>query len=175
MIKKMIENCKYPLKYDYYITDDGRVWSEATKKFLSQQLDKYGYKKVALCSTDLKKGRHRYSVHRLVLENFNPVPNMDNLYVNHIDGDKTNNNLSNLEWTTPKENIKHAMEHGLRAKINGAAKLTPEEVVQICELTLEGKMLQKEIAEMFGVCVATIRNIQQKKAWKEITSKYNFN
>lgn len=93
-MKKLIKNCKHDLKYNYYITDDGKVWSERTNKYLSTHLDKDGYVKVRLVSFD---GRHTYSVHRLLLENFKPVDNMDKLQVNHIDGDKTNNSLSNLE------------------------------------------------------------------------------
>ena len=53
MEKKLITICKYPLKFRYYVTDDGRVWSERSNKFLSQTKDKDGYMKVALCSTDL--------------------------------------------------------------------------------------------------------------------------
>lgn len=73
MEKRKIEICKYPLLYDYYVTDDGRVWSEKSKKFMSQSLDKDGYKKVSLRSSDLPpKKCHRYSVHRLIMENFYP-------------------------------------------------------------------------------------------------------
>lgn len=106
MIKKKIENCKYPLLYDYYVTDDGRVWSDKSHKFISQQTDKDGYKKVGLRSKDLPpKKCHRYSVHRLIMENFYPFEGMENFQVNHIDGDKSNNKLENLEWVTCKENI----------------------------------------------------------------------
>lgn len=175
MQKKLITICKYPLRYNYYITDDGRVWSEETKKFLSQQVDKYGYMKVSLCSTDKKKGRHRYSIHRLVLENFSPIPNMENLQVNHIDGNKKNNCLSNLEWMTPKENIHHAMENGMRAEINGAAKLTPHDVKEICELLQKKTLKMKEIAELYNISPASVRNIKKKKLWRNITSKYDFN
>ena len=73
MIKKKIENCKYPLAYDYYVTDDGRVWSEKSHKFMALSKDKDGYVKVALRSLDLPpKKCHRFSVHRLVMENFYP-------------------------------------------------------------------------------------------------------
>lgn len=55
----------------------------------------------------------RTSVHRIVLKTFNPIKNMDKMEVNHIDGDKHNNCLANLEWTTRKENMIHASYSGL--------------------------------------------------------------
>lgn len=122
MKMKLIEICKYPLKFDYYVTDDGRVWSDKSKKFMAQSEDKNGYMKVGLSSLDLPpKKVHRYSVHRLIMENFCPVEGMEKLQVNHKDGNKKNNCLDNLEWVTCEENIQHAIEHGLRAKVNGAA------------------------------------------------------
>ncbi len=52
------------------------------------------------------------SIHRLLMETF--IPNPENKkHVNHIDGDKSNNSLDNLEWVTEKENVKHAIELGL--------------------------------------------------------------
>ena len=72
---KKITISKYPLKYDYFITEDGKVFSSATNKFLTTHKDKDGYLKVRLTSVDNR--RHTYSVHRLVLMNFNPVENMD--------------------------------------------------------------------------------------------------
>lgn len=171
MNKIKITNCKNELKFDYYVTDDGRVWSERSKKFMAKTLDRYGYEKVCLMSPE---GRHRHSVHRLILENFNPVPGMDKLQVNHIDGNKQNNNLSNLEWCTPAENIHHAMEHNLRAKINGSAKLTPEQVLEICHLLKDKTMTQKQIAEKYGVHVCSIERIKAKKLWKSITENFDF-
>lgn len=118
MTKKLITNCKYELKFNYYVQDDGKIFSERTNKILSVQLDKDGYEKVQMMSTDGK--RHRYSVHRLVLENFNPIENMNKFQVNHIDGNKRNNNLSNLEWVTCSENLIHAHKIGLKKSVWGA-------------------------------------------------------
>lgn len=172
MKSKKIKNCKYDLKFDYYVTDEGEIWSSKSKKFLSKQLDKNGYEKVQMISTDGK--RHRYSVHRLVLENHDPVPNMINLQVNHKDGNKRNNKLTNLEWCTPKENVHHAIKNGLRTRINGEAKLTPEKVLEICFLLKEKKITQKEIAKQYEVSVSAIERIKAKKLWKSITQDFDF-
>lgn len=166
-MKKLITKCKYNLKFNYYITDDGKVWSERTQKFLSFQYDKNGYVKVQMRSTDNKS--HRYSVHRLVLENFKPVENMENLQVNHIDGNKKNNNLTNLEWTTSEENIRHAIDNNLRATINGASKLTPEQVIEIYRRATNGER-NIDLGKEFNIHPDQVGRIKNKKAWKEITS-----
>ena len=168
MEKKKITNCKYPLLYDYYVTDDGRVWSEKSKKFMKQYADKNGYKKVALRSKDLPpKKCHRYSVHRLIMENFFPFEGMESYQVNHIDGDKTNNNLINLEWVTCKENIHHAVVTGLRAKRNGAAKLTSKQVQEIFYRSNAGEK-NVNLGKEFNVHPDTIGKIKHKKIWKDL-------
>lgn len=164
-MKKLITNCKYELKFNYYVTDDGRIWSERTQKYLSPQYDKNGYVKVQLRSTDNKS--HRYSVHRLVLENFKPIQGMEKLQVNHIDGNKLNNNLNNLEWTTCEENINHAIQNNLRATINGAAKLTPEEVIEIYRRAWNGETNIK-LGKEFNIHPDQIGRIKNKKSWKNI-------
>lgn len=172
---KKIENCKHELKYPYYVTKEGRVYSEFSQKFLTVSYDKDGYSKVRMSSKDLPNGKqHLYSVHRLVLENFNPVENMINLQVNHIDGDKTNNNITNLQWVTCKENIHHAIENNLRAKINGSAKLSESDVIEII-----GRLLSKEsyssICKDFDVHKETIARIKRKDSWTELTKNIIFN
>ena len=166
-MKKLITRCKYNLKFNYYITDDGKVWSERTQKYLSFQYDKNGYVKVQMRSTDNKS--HRYSIHRLVLENFKPVENMENLQVNHIDGNKKNNNLTNLEWTTSEENIRHAIDNNLRATINGASKLTPEQVIEIYRRATNGER-NIDLGKEFNIHPDQVGRIKNKKSWKEITS-----
>ena len=97
---------------DYTISTDGIVTSYRQSKQgrpLSPSPDGGGYPKVVLTSAT-KKGKH---IHRLVAEAF--IPNPDNKReINHIDGDKTNNHVSNLEWSTRSKNMKHAWATGLR-------------------------------------------------------------
>lgn len=175
MQKKLITNCKYELKFNYYVQDDGKIFSERTNKILSVQLDKDGYEKVQMMSTDGK--RHRYSVHRLVLENFNPIENMNKFQVNHIDGNKRNNNLSNLEWVTCSENLIHAHKIGLKnqsGEHNNASKLTEEQVKEIINMLLEHKYIYGQIAEKFGVSDDTIGSIKRKERWKYLTENIDF-
>lgn len=85
---------------NYTISDTGIVTNEDTNKVLKPKMN-YGYLLVTLS----KKGRCKtFRVHRLVAEAF--IPNPDNLpVIDHIDTDRTNNNISNLRWCTAKENI----------------------------------------------------------------------
>lgn len=92
------------------VTDDGRVMNMISGKWLSVCDNGHGYKQVFVC---VKNKRYMRYVHRLVAECY--IPNPNNLAeVNHKDGDKANNNASNLEWCTSSENKRHAQKLGLR-------------------------------------------------------------
>lgn len=94
---------------DYTIDTEGNVYSKRKRKCLKQTINKYGYCKVTLQKDKYKK---MYSVHRLVAEAF--IPNYNKLpQVNHIDGDKQNNHVANLEWCTAKHNMNEAVRTGL--------------------------------------------------------------
>lgn len=75
---------------------------------LALHIDKNGYSTYYL---SIKNKPVFVQLHRLVLENFNPISNMNNLFVNHKDGNKSNNNLENLEWVTRSENAKHSFKN----------------------------------------------------------------
>lgn len=96
-------------------TLERNVWNRFSyvtrpERIMKQDTDRYGYKGVCIHVGNYKK---RHTVHRLVAEAF--IPNPYNLpEVNHKDGNKENNSADNLEWVTGSENIKHAIDNGLK-------------------------------------------------------------
>lgn len=91
------------------ISDKGRIFSTIRNKFLGHKCNKSGYVRVSI----VRDGkRSLVGAHRLIAEAF--IDNPENKRcVNHIDGNKSNNNASNLEWVTHKENTAHAIKNGL--------------------------------------------------------------
>ena len=91
-----------------YIRKDGKPYT-VKEHIVTPFMSKAGYYIVNL-HYDIEC---KYLVHRLVLETFNPCDGMETLFVNHKNGDKKENALSNLEWCTRTENARHAMRMGL--------------------------------------------------------------
>lgn len=161
----------------YQISNHGRlrrIWKKSRRnpegklKILNCSLSNDGY-----CKADLWKNKKRktYRIHRLVSFEFIENP-LNKPQVNHIDGNKINNHVDNLEWCTCSENIKHAYKTGLKkftGKIygekNGSSKLTQKQVDQIKEL--KGLKKQKEIAKMFNVSPRTISDIYTGRTWSK--------
>ena len=103
-------NWKVIRDYDNYeVSDEGEVRNRKTGRVLKTGYASSGYRKVNLSTGNVVKNA---LVHRLVADNFLPNPGNKNV-VNHIDGDKSNNRLANLEWCTAGENIKHAFDNSL--------------------------------------------------------------
>ena len=95
----------------YLVTDDGKIIGKRGKE-ITGHIDRHGYREVLITYAPYKA--KNVLLHRLVLSSFNPVKDMGKLDVNHKDGNKLNNSLSNLEWCTRSENVKHAYATGLQ-------------------------------------------------------------
>lgn len=90
--------------FNYSVSNLGRVKNLKSNQILKPQKNLYGYEILLL----YKNGKPKmFQVHRLVLMTFNPIENQEKLQVNHIDHNRQNNKLSNLEWVTAKENCKN--------------------------------------------------------------------
>ena len=95
----------------YKISNNGQIKNTKTNKNLTGDINSAGYKRITLYSP-VKK---RFFIHRLVAEHFcNKPSNYKELVVNHIDGNKLNNDYKNLEFVTRSENDIHAFKLGLR-------------------------------------------------------------
>lgn len=108
---------------DYYINRKGDIIGvrRRTMQVLKPKVSVNGYYQIAL--RDKSGNRNWYNIHRLVAFTFLTNPRGEGTQVNHKDGNKLNNNVENLEWTTPSCNTIHAYENGLCAKVLKAGAL----------------------------------------------------
>lgn len=131
---------------------------------MTPQKTRCGYLLIALhCDLNI-----RMSVHRLVMQTFCPCDNMENLQVNHIDGNKANNCLTNLQWVTRQQNMQHAIANGLwtptyASNHNPNLKLSDKDIEEIRELLQSKKYKQCEIARMYNVTESTISTIKHNR------------
>jgi len=156
----------------YQVSDDGQVRSLIGESpiILKQTISKVGYARVGLFLRD--SYQKKKAVHRLVAQAFIPNP-QNKPQVNHKNGVKLDNCVTNLEWNTSSENIKHSFATGLNVFVRGEkhfnAKLTEEKIKEIREIWSTGKYRQKDIGIKFGVSQATIDRVIRGVCWGHIT------
>ena len=154
--RKMVRSNGRPCTRKGQILRTNKVWS--------------GYLLVRLCNGGVEQD---YTVHRLVAKAF--IPNRENKpQVNHIDGNKQNNQVNNLEWCTNGENVKHALRTGLIREQKGDnashRTLTSDEVRYIREnhIKYDKEYGATALGKRFGVATSCIIAIVKRKTWKEI-------
>lgn len=172
----------------YLVNKDGQIYSKKRNKLLSPGKSTNGYLYVVLCKNGEKKN---FKVHRLVAMTFLDNPN--NLpQINHIDGNKSNNHISNLEWCTASQNLKHAFYNGLcentrqncknigkiygklNGKINGKlnAKHLDENLKELFDDIFKNNLKIKDIAKKFNLSHSHIYNIKSKQKLQVAISEY---
>jgi len=140
------------------------IWRNYPEKIMKQRLDRYGYFHVSFSVGGKKKWP---LVSRLVGLAF--IPNPKNLpQINHIDSDRKNNYVSNLEWVSIKGNCDHKISKNRQTQGENVNtnKLTREEVIQI--LDLSRSFTQTELARKFSVTQPNIRAILANETWKSL-------
>ena len=160
----------------YTVTTDGNVWATNKQQRTLVKKDKRilkvvvakktGYGKYTIC---VNKKRLDVLAHRFIWIWFNgPIPK--ELQINHIDGDKLNNRLSNLELLSPRENTKHSIKIGLRntaGENNALSKLNKKDIEVIRSLRKQGLNL-KQISILYSIDVSHVSSICRRRSWKHV-------
>ena len=167
------------IKSNYEVSNLGRVRNVSTDKILAlSSISKNEY-------VNLSLHRHGniypFSLHVLVASCFviNDSPKTKT-QVDHKDGNKLNNRADNLEWVTPKENTRRAIELGLcnphhmhqkRGSESGVSKYTEKNAIDVCKL-LENNLTNKAISIKLGLPTEFIRSIKRGKSWNHISKDF---
>ena len=149
------------VREDGMVKDINPIPSSNTKNYWNLGSYRNGYKVISSNNTC-------YRIHRLVAEAF--IINIDDKpFVNHLNGMKDDNQVSNLEWCTQSENVQHAHDNGLINTKSGPehykTSLTIKDCLSIKELLEHSNLTQTEIAKQFNTKQTIISKIKRNKHW----------
>lgn len=165
---------KIPGYEKYLVSKTGKIYSLRNNVLFCPRLDEDGYLNVGLKNT-IDNKRHTVTIHRAVISTYGPSPpkDIDDLTVDHINGNRTDNDISNLRWLSRSENGSRVNKHTDTRGVISNRNLSDNEVIEICDLLSDG-IDHKTIAKRFNVDTNVILNIRNKFTYKHITTKYNF-
>jgi hypothetical protein len=153
---------------NYYVSHEKQqVWSRLHNRYLKLFLINCGYYGIGLSN---EHGKKNFLFHRVLAETFIPNPN-NYPDINHLNGNKLDNTLSNIEWTTPKLNANHAILTGLfdpkeHYHLRRKKNITKEQALEI--RNNPDRLTQKQLGEKFNLSVCSISKIHRNKCWKNI-------
>lgn len=150
---------------EYSVSEAGVVINTRTNRVLKTDLNSAGYLRVTLSAEGKIK---RITVHKLVALTYLGT---SDLIVNHKDGNKFNNHVSNLEWVTPSENRKHAFRHKLYRRPNSV--LTDKDVHIICA-SIEKQIPAKDIQKSMGIAKHIYDDIRSRRYYKDVSVNYHW-
>ena len=157
----------------YYISNDGRIYSTIVNRLLKPQINENGYEMIQLRAKHKKY--QSMQIAKIVLATYKGTPpcDMKKPTVEHINGNRRDNNICNLKWLEHNENASHRHNKG-KGEANSRAKLTETEVRQICKLLAETHLSCSEIGRTFHVTSGTISCIKNRRNWTYISDQYDF-
>ena len=148
----------------YTVTKDGRIWSHIKEDWMiPTHPNNNGYITLQLQMDD--KSKLNTKLHRLVALAFLP-PKMNCNEIDHINGNKLDNRVENLEWVSTSENLRRAREQGLRPQA-----VSDEEIHLICRMIKEG-LSNNVIARVIGTYTQIIEHIRNGVIHQRISSQY---
>ena len=151
----------------YLISSYGRVKSLhfGKQKIMSPRITHDGYHAITMTKKGVKKYK---TLHRLVAENFPLNRRLDQDQVNHIDADKANNHIDNLEWCTQIENMKHLRENNLikgrKGEKHNLNVISEDTVIKVKEMIRDGYR-NIEIMEKLNLKYWYVTDIKNEKSW----------
>lgn len=162
---------------DYEVSSLGRVRRKTASKVaraghvLKPTSGTKGRRHVSLCRGAVVTERR---IHRLVAGAFLEPSTPERIFINHKDGNPSNNRQSNLEWCTPKENTEHSiyvLGNRSDGEHNKHSKFTREQVLAIHDALMAG-MSSPEIIAKYGVSESQISRIKKREVWKELLKDF---
>lgn len=160
----------------YQIDEDGNIYSLKRKKFLCPTLNHDGYLNCRI----FKNGKGlSTSVARIMAYTFLGLPpkTMSDPTVDHIDGNRINNHVTNLRWLPRAKNAStrlYKKNSGGKGEHNVKAKLNNEQVIHICELLTDINWSYTQIAQIIGASKGQVGDIAIRQTWTHISKNYTF-
>lgn len=171
MIPRMVQETWRPVAVPdfedlYEVSDHGHVRRGPQGRILKSGVHPKGYHGVVLSGRGKRKS---LLIHKIVLDTF-VGPRPEGLEARHLDGDPTNNRLSNLAWGTSSENELDKRRHGTmqRGERNGSVKLTESQVLEIVRRHANGES-QRALAVAFEVSQPQVFRIVSGQRWSHLT------
>lgn len=152
-LKAVIESGKYEIRRD------GTVLNKKTQREVGYTSKSTGYRMLTV------NKNQKVQIHRLIFAIYGNEPLSDVLVINHIDGDKTNNCIDNLEQVTEQKNLQHTYRVLGHPPVIGNSKLTKKKADRIRQLHAKGWSYNR-LVDKFGVSKTTIAYVVEKRIWK---------
>lgn len=170
----MIEKWKVIDGYEgvYEVSNTGKIFRKiACRKAKSRLIGHISPKGYGFVVLSKNKVKSKYPIHRLIAKYFIGNPPKNKYSINHKDGNKLNNAVSNLEYCSQKENTRHAIKKGLfknKGVDHWKSKLSEKDIKDIRKIYKTGQISQTKLSKRYKVTQPAIYNIINKKIWRHV-------